>query len=171
MCDSTCGGGVALSIRECIDTQKGTALEDAACDGNSTRSTYNCAPEDCPCNISHRLVNSACTSNFILFAVKYVVLIGGENNPSRVDVFPIEGAPECPAAPPQFSLASSGQGLSGGRVDNVPFVCGEAGVDYVCHKLEDGAAQWSPVESGVRSLEAAMVVFDGESKVLAIGGR
>ena len=44
-------------------------------------------------------------------------------------------------------------------------------MDYACHKLERGSSAWTPVASGVRFFEAAMVTYDGGSKILAIGGR
>ena len=43
--------------------------------------------------------------------------------------------------------------------------------DYACYKLERGSSAWTPVVSGVRFFEAAMVIYDGGSKILAIGGR
>ena len=100
-----------------------------------------------------------------------MALIGGENDPTRVDVFPLEGAPDCPAPATQFTQATSGSGLSGGLVEEVPILCGEAGVDYMCHKLEKGASEWTPVASGARLFEAAMVVYDDGGRILAIGGR
>ena len=88
-----------------------------------------------------------------------------------MDVIPLEGSPSCPDTTTQFSQATSGLGLSGGLIEGIPLVCGEEGVDFVCHKLDVGANAWTPVTSGARFFEAAMIVYNEGNTVLAIGGR
>ena len=172
VCDSTCGGGIALSTRECLSVPDGTIVNATDCIGDASRSQSNCAPEACPCKISQ--IKTKCPNRTMpieYFIDKYIALIGGENNPTRVDLVPLNGAPTCPSAATQLSLATSGAGLSGGIVQGVPVVCGEAGVDFVCHKLENGASQWTPVDSGLRFFESAMHVYDNKFKVIVVGGR
>ena len=98
-------------------------------------------------------------------------MVGGENDPTRVDVIPLDGAPACSAPATQFTQATSGLGLSGGLVNDIPVICGEEGVNFECHKLNPSSNIWSPVASGVRFFEAAMTVYNGNSEILAIGGR
>ena len=88
-----------------------------------------------------------------------------------MDVIPLEGSPSCPDTTTQFSQATSGLGLSGGLIEGIPLVCGEEGVDFECHKLDVGANAWTPVTSGARFFEAAMIVYNEGNTVLAIGGR
>ena len=106
-----------------------------------------------------------------IFLDKYLLLIGGENDPTRVDVVPVDGAPACSGSPPQFTQATTGSGLSGGVVDGVPIICGEAGVDFACQKLASGASQWTTVGSGIRFFEATSRVFNNGTEMLTIGGR